>query len=262
MVAELVARLLPRHVCARVTIGESGAGVWRCTAEGSRPVYLKSAPVSARLRLDQEASRLRWMKEHALPVPAVRDCGRIDDTEFLLLEEVPGLAASEPHWTSRLPEAIAALGAALARLHCTSIVDCPFDQRIASQVDAARQRVAAGLVREDDFDNVRGGRTAVDLFEELLSTVPADEDLVFTHGDFCLPNIILDSGTNDEVEIAGLVDCGRAGIADRHQDIALAVRSIAYNFGDTWVVPFLESYGLQQPHEEKLRFFTLLDEFF
>lgn len=92
--------------------------------------------------------------------------------------------------------------------------------------------------------------------------MPTDEDLVFTHGDFCLPNIILDRGTNGDVRIAGLVDCGRAGIADRYQDIALAVRSIVYNFGDIWVAPFLESYGLPQPHEEKLRFFTLLDEFF
>ena len=259
---EVVARLLPRHACDRVTTGESGAEVWRCAIEGSPPVYLKEAPISAGLELDQEATRLQWMKEHDLPVPTVRDGGRIDSTDFLLLEEVPGLAASEPHWTSRLPEAIAALGAGLARVHRTSISDCPFDQRIASQIAAARQRVAAGLVREDDFDEVRAGRSAVDLFEELLSTVPADEDLVFTHGDFCLPNIILDRATNGEVQIAGLVDCGRAGIADRYQDIALAVRSIVYNFGDIWVASFLASYGLQQPHEEKLRFYTLLDEFF
>ena len=257
-----MARLLPRHTCERVTIGESGAGVWRCAIEGSPPVYLKAAPLGARLHLDQEAGRLRWMKERDLPVPAVRDCGRIGSTEFLLLEQVPGLAASESQWASRLPEAIAAIGAGLARVHRTSISDCPFDQRIASQIAAARQRVTAGLVREDDFDDIRAGRSTADLFEELLSTVPADEDLVFTHGDFCLPNIILDRGTDGDVWIAGLVDCGRAGIADRYQDVALAVRSIVYNFGDMWVAPFLGSYGLPKPQEEKLRFFTLLDEFF
>lgn len=101
--AELVARLLPRHVCTRVTIGESGAGVWRCTIEGSLPVYLKAGPISAGLELDEEASRLRWMKERGLPVSAVRDCGRIEGTEFLLLEEVPGLVASEPRAYRRGP---------------------------------------------------------------------------------------------------------------------------------------------------------------
>ncbi|MFN2567489.1 MAG: APH(3') family aminoglycoside O-phosphotransferase [Gemmatimonadaceae bacterium] len=260
--AEVVARLLPRHAFERVTIGESGAGVWRCTSDGSPPVYLKAAPSSAGLQLDGEADRLRWMKERDLPVPAVRDYGRIGSTEFLLLEEVSVLAASEPEWTSCLPEAITALGAGLALLHRTSTVDCPFDQRVARQIDAARHRVAAGRVREDDFDAIRAGRRATDLLDELLSTIPADEDLVFTHGDFCLPNIILGRGANGEVQITGLVDCGRAGIADRHQDLALAVRSIIHNFGGPWVAPFLQAYGLARPQEEKLRFFTLLDEFF
>jgi aminoglycoside phosphotransferase len=254
--SELVARLLPRHALNRVTIGESGAGVWRCTMNGASPVYLKVASVHGDYRLDQEADRLRWMKERKLPVPAVNDYGRIGTTEYLLLEEVPGTAASDPQWTLTLPEVISALGGGLALLHQTKTDDCPFDQRIARQIDAARNRVAGGRVREDDFDEIRAGRRATDLLGELLSTIPASEDLVFTHGDFCLPNIILNRGPSGEVDVAGLVDCGRAGVADRHQDLALAVRSIIHNFGSNWVAPFLRAYGLPHPEDEKLRFFT------
>jgi aminoglycoside phosphotransferase len=260
--AVIVARLLPHHTFECITLGESGAGVWRCTTAGSSPLYLKAAPLSAGLQLDQEAERLRWMKEQDLPVPAVSSYGHVAGTEFLLLEEVPGRPASDPEWMSCLPEVVAALGVGLALLHQMSTVGCPFDQRIARQIDAARRRVAAGRVREDDFDAIRAGRRATHLLDELLATRPADEDLVFTHGDFCLPNIILDRGATGQVQIAGLIDCGRAGIADRHQDLALAVRSIVHNFGDACVRPFLEAYGLPQPNEEKLRFYTLLDEFF
>jgi aminoglycoside phosphotransferase len=258
----LVARLLPGHAVERVTIGESGAGVWRCTMEGASPVYLKVASVDRDNQLDQEADRLRWMKEHDLPVPAVHDYGRIGTTEYLLLAEVRGTVASDSQWTLVLPDVISALGGGLALLHQTRVDDCPFDQRIARQIDAARNRVAAGRVREDDFDEIRAGRRATDLLDELLSTVPASEDVVFTHGDFCLPNIILNRGPAGEVDIAGLIDCGRAGLADRHQDLALALRSIIHNFGSNWVAPFLRAYGLPNPEEEKLRFFTLLDEFF
>jgi aminoglycoside phosphotransferase len=64
------------------------------------------------------------------------------------------------------------------------------------------------------------------------------------------------------VYIAGLVDCGRSGIADRHQDLALAMRSITHNFGREWVSTFLEAYGMRHPSVEKLSLFALLDEFF
>jgi aminoglycoside phosphotransferase len=258
---ELAVKLIGR-VFEPISLGESGASVWRCTMERSTPLYLKVASIAADLRLDGEADRLRWMKGHGLPVPAVTEYGSLVDTEYLILEEAAGLAASDPAWATFLPEVVHAIGAGLSVLHGTSVVACPFDHRIARQIEEARLRMAAGRVREDDFDEIRAGRRATDLFAELLSSIPSNEDLVFTHGDFCLPNIILRRSPGGVVEIAGLIDCGRSGIADRHQDLALAVRSITYNFGGNWVEPFLEAYGLPHPHSEKLRFFTLLDEFF
>jgi aminoglycoside phosphotransferase len=123
------------------------------------------------------------------------------------------------------------LGHSLARLHRTSIVDCPFDQRVALQIVQARRRIDANRVATHEFDEIRVGREPEDLFHELIASVPMREDLVLTHGDFCLPNIILKRGRDGCVEVAGLIDCGRAGIADRHQDLALAIRSIQGNWG-------------------------------
>ncbi len=48
---ELVAQLAGRSFEA-VTLGESGAGVWRCTAEHTAPLYLKAAPIAAELYLE------------------------------------------------------------------------------------------------------------------------------------------------------------------------------------------------------------------
>lgn len=245
-----------------INLGESGASVWRCSMEGAPTLYLKTAALTADLRLDEEAERLRWMKEHDLPVPTVREYGHTDNAEYLLLDEVPGAPASDPAWRRYLPEVVTALGAALARLHRTPIAECPFDQRLARQIDEACRRVAAGRVREDDFDEERAGRRATDLLTELLATTPDGEDLVVTHGDFCLSNVLLDRAADGTVRVSGLVDCGRAGVADRHQDLALAVRSITRDFGRGWVRPFLRAYGLPRPQPERLRFYALLDEFF
>ncbi len=91
--------------------------------------------------------------------------------------------------------------------------------------------------------------------------VPTQEDLVFVHGDFCLPNVLLEPA-GEGLTMTGLVDCGRAGIGDRHQDLALAMRSLTYNFDADTIAPFLNAYGGPPVDSRILEFFTILDEFF
>ncbi len=76
------------------------------------------------------------------------------------------------------------------------------------------------------------------------------------HGDYCLPNIVL-----QDWRLIGFVDWGRAGVADRYQDIALTVRSVGSNFGSEWVDVLFEACGVE-PDYAKVRFYMLLDEFF
>jgi kanamycin kinase/aminoglycoside 3'-phosphotransferase-2 len=259
--SELIAPLAGYDV-APCRLGESGATVWYCTAQGLPARYLKVASLGAELRLDEEAERLRWMHDRGVSVPTVLGYDRTGDAEYLLLSEQSGLPASDSVWLPALPEMIDALGQSLVDLHRTSITDCPFDQGVALQIVEARRRIDTKRVATYELDEIRAGHEPEDLFRELLASFPVSEDLVFTHGDFCLPNIILRRGGDGRVEVAGLVDCGRAGVADRYQDIALAIRSIEGNFGEEWVLPFLHAYGLQRADEEKVHFYLLLDEFF
>ena len=123
----------------------------------------------------------------------------------------------------------------------------------------AYRNLVLGAVDTDDFDVERLGRSAESLFEELLTTRPASEDLVFTHGDNCVANVLIDPTT---LRLSGFIDWSRASIADHYQDLALAARSTAYNFGEQWVAEFFRAYGIQEPDEAKVSFYKLLDEFF
>ena len=61
----------------------------------------------------------------------------------------------------------------------------------------------------------------------------------FIHGDFCLPNVMLDNG-----EFSSFIDVGLAGIGDRHIDIYWVLWSLNYNLGtDKYTDYFLELYG-------------------
>jgi aminoglycoside 3'-phosphotransferase-2 len=132
-----------------------------------------------------------------------------------------------------------------------------FDQTVATQITRARQWFATGLVDETDFDEERLGRTAQELLTDVDAWQPTDEARGLTHGDPCLPNVMFDAGT-----FIGFVDCGRVGVADPYQDLALAARSIASNLGREWLSVFFKHYGISDPDERKLAFYRLLDEFF
>ena len=114
----------------------------------------------------------------------------------------------------------------------------------------------AGLVDEDDFDEEHRNCRAETLFEGLESDIPEHEELVMTHGDACLSNLLADCRG-----FSGFVDCARLGVAGRHQDLSLTMRDIAHNLGEVWLPVFLRHYGISA-NEEKNALLRLLDEFF
>ena len=249
--------LISNGLWTQITTGKSLAEVWLVEGPDAKRRYLKidSRPESS---LKEEMEKFSWAREH-IQVPDVIAYEEHDACEYLLLSEVSGYPASHPTFADRIPELIGLFTKGLQQLHSIDISSCPFDERIKSRTEAARQRMMLGLVDESDFDECRRGRSATDLFEELLSTMPSEDELVFTHGDYCLPNIIV----NPELkQINGFIDVGRAGIAARYQDLALASRSLALNFGEGWSDTLFSMYGLTAFDRSKLEFYQLLDEFF
>lgn len=262
-----IARQLADGVWETVTIGASGTQVYRITWPDApiarSAAYLKIAPrTTAPLwlanELRAEERRLRWL-EGRLPAPRVLAYAEDQTAAYLLLSEVPGVMSCESAFAADPVKLTRLLAEGLRLIHQTPIADCPFDARVDSKIAEAGRRVQAGEVDAADFDADHLGRTAADLFATLLATRPANEDVVFTHGDYCLPNVLIDSAQR---HIAGFIDWGRAGIADRYQDIALATRSLTYNFGPGLERLLWQAYGLDAPDHDKIAFYRLLDEFF
>ena len=240
----------------RITTGKSMADTFRLDRDRRTPLYLKVSPMRLRRDLLQEKERTEWLRGR-LPVPEVlvyeTDCRN----EYMVLSALPGLDASNLGGDRPDDSLVRLLAVGLRSIHDLRIEECPFDMSLDRVIQEAGRNLADGMVDDADFDDERLGRSAVEVFEELMSRSRPEEDLVFTHGDYCLPNVMIYGE-----EVSGFLDWGRAGIADRYKDIALVVRSLEYNIGTDRRAMFFEAYGLSSPDADKIEYYKLLDEFF
>lgn len=249
---------LAGYAWVRDTVGESGGTVVRLHAgTGGPDLFLKHGQGPIADDIVAEMVRLRWLAGR-IPVPAVEYFSRTRDETWLLTTALPGktayrVLADEPGLG---PAVVDALAAFLRRLHAISASDCPFNSDADRRLADARARMDAGLVDEDDFDEERRGWQAGQVWEAMETLLPLAPDPVVTHGDFALDNLLIHDG-----EVAGCIDTGRVGVADRYQDLAIAWHGLG-EFGATLQNRFLQQYGIPDPDRRKLQFHLMLDEFF
>lgn len=237
-----------------ITVGKSGALVWRITLGDGNSVYLKSEPLHPLAELPGEIERLNWLTRMGFKAPRVIDAEQTSDQIWLLMSAVPGKDLT--HAVDDPETFIRAYAQGLKRLHALDTTSCAFDHSIEARLIEGERRVAAGLVDESDFDTDHVGWTAQQVLDWLKANIPSEGARIVTHGDPSAPNILAQDG-----RFSGMVDCGRMGVADVWQDLAIACRSIRYNVGEAYLAPFLALYGAEW-NEQKYRFFNTLDELF
>lgn len=247
-----IQRLLKNAAWQPISIGCSGNDVFRITLPNHSAYCLKRAPRSVDAELHAEKARLEWLQGR-LPVPMVEAFIVDDQHTYLLLSAVSGVMACDRMFMNNISNLVHAVADGLQMIHELHYLQCPFEQRTEQQLAHAQQRVAQGLV---DHSDISSGRNPCDVLADLIAHQPTHEELVFTHGDASLPNILIDPKT---IEVTGFIDVGCAGIADRYQDLALTARSLAYNFGPGHESLLWKAYGLSHVDQNKIWFYQQMD---
>lgn len=237
-----------------ITVGKSGASIWRIALNDGNAVFLKSEALHPLAELPGEIERLNWLTRMGFKAPRVIDAEQSSDRLWLLMSAVPGQDLT--HYTDRPQDMVRAYAQGLKRMHALDPASCPFDHSLEIRLADAKARLDAGLVDKSDFDTEHKGWTAQEVFDWLLANRPDEGPRIVTHGDASAPNILAQDG-----RFSGMVDCGRLGVADVWQDLTIACRSIAYNVGEEHVADFLATYGTPWD-EAKYRFYNALDEMF
>jgi aminoglycoside phosphotransferase len=207
----------------RITLGKSGDLVVR-----SGGVYLKIAGPGemAEQRVRREADALAWLSSR-VRVPDLLWRGEVEGRGALVTTALPGLPLSDVA-PGEAAEALAEGALALAALHglaqSTCPETCPGDGSVAALLAEGRRAAAAGRVDVEDFDPEHRGWTAEQLIAAIEADLPPEADLVPTHGDASLPNLVWSRASG-----VGFVDVGRLGPGDPWRDFALFLRSAGRN---------------------------------
>jgi aminoglycoside phosphotransferase len=230
----------------------SPTNVYRVTTPGNPTLFLKAGR-----DLGPERERLLWL-EGKLPVPGVAAYSTLENQEYLLLKEVPGLPADDEKWDADIAGLVQILAKEVHTIHSVPKTGCPFDASLETMMSKAEKVVRERLIHSCDLSEAYRHRSIDDLFDNLLHLYPENEHIVFTHGDLCLPNILIQGGVS-----VGFVDLGAAGLSDPHRDLALIARSIRSNLGEKWRRFFFDAYGHygHEVDERKIEFYSLLDQF-
>jgi aminoglycoside 3'-phosphotransferase III len=261
--AELDAHL-SSYTYTKDRIGCSSAGVFRYE-HNSDVMYLKVAEVSDEIR--RERDLMVWLKGK-MPVPDVLYYGEQDGYAFLLMTKADGFmtcdcprdaVGEQDKVHEPIAQTVNLLADALTMLQAVDIQDCPFENTLDLKLKSALYNIEHDLVDMDDFEDGNDFASPMELYKWLAEN-RLPEELCFTHGDFCLPNIFINGKA-----VTGFIDVGRGGIADKWQDIALCVRSLGYNLRhkeQQEYIDMLFTYLGIQPDEAKIRYYILLDELF
>lgn len=214
-----------------------------------------------------ELEMMHWMRNR-LPVPEIL-CHEVEGgLSFLLMSRVSGMMSCDLELINEPERLIDILCEGLKLLWTVDISNCPCDASLDHHLAAAEYNVRNGLVDLDNVEPETFGENGFKDPEDLLQWLKANrpkEDLVLSHGDYCLPNVFA-----NKKGVSGFIDLGRAGIADRYRDIAICYRSLTSNlhgsYGDHPPVEFdaellFERLGIE-PNWEKIRYYILMDELF
>lgn len=171
------------------------------------------------------------------------------DRDYMLTERVRGEDCTDSRYLSdpkRLCELYAEL---LYELHRCDFKDCPVQNRIESYSALAFENYHTGNYDKDSFPDSFGYASAEEAMDVIKKYGSALKNDTLIHGDYCLPNVMLDNW-----KFSAFIDVGNGGVGDKHIDLFWGVWTLWYNlktheYGDR----FLDAYGRQNFDRDMLR---------
>lgn len=197
---------------------------------GTEAAFLK---ISRKGTLEREYKMTEFLHRHSAAPKAIA-YESDSDHDYLFTEAVRGEDGTARLHIDNPGKLARVFGEYLKMLHSLPTEDCPYHNRTAELLeDAADRGINLSGLNEFNYSAV---------------------DNVIIHGDYCLPNIIMDNFL-----FKGFIDLGYGGVGDRHYDISWGIWTLHYNLKtDNYSDLFLDAYGRKDIDAAGLSYFTAL----
>ena len=251
-------------------IGEEAYTIDSIGQSGSQVICMKDMVLKIEGQCeesDNEHKMMEWL-DGKIPVPRILCLEKKDNVNHLLMSKIEGKMLCDTQYLENPKGLVRLLAEGLRMLWDVNVSECPYHNGVDNKIKLAQVRVQNN---DCDMDNVErdtygkdGFANPAQLLEWLIENKP-EEELVLSHGDYCLPNIFAKNN-----KISGFIDLGRSGIADKYQDIALCYRSLKDNMEGAYGGKRYENFNPELlfeeldivPNWDKIKYYILMDELF
>lgn len=214
--------------------------------------YIKSSSQS----LKKEAELNRWFNKKGL-APQVFEYFTQDGTDWLVTQKAKGEDCTY-HMYLADPKRLCDTTAQLLRtLHETDFSGCPITDRMTEYTSLAEKNHNDGTYDLSLLSGEWSYSTVDDAWKTAQSGKHLLKNEVLLHGDYCLPNIMLENW-----KFSSFIDVGNGGIGDRHVDLFWGVWTLFFNLGThIYTDRFLDAYGRDKADKEKLKIIAAFEIF-
>ncbi len=177
------------------------------------------------------------------------------ERDILLTRALPGEDCIHKTYLDNPKRLCDLLATQLRQLHELDFSDCPVQDRLGEYFALAEKNYITDNYSKEHFPDSFGYASGDEAWKVLSEGRGFLKNEVLLHGDYCMPNIMLDNW-----RFSGFIDLGGAGVGDRHIDLFWGRWSLGFNLRNSPGVNipalqerFFDAYGRDKIDDEKLK---------
>jgi len=169
----------------------------------------------------REAEIIKWLYGK-INVPEIEFYENYQGNSSVIMTELKGIMLEECNLSPNIY--VKYLVKALLEIQSIDVKNCPFISNVEYRLNELKYLIENNLIDNDctnwEESTKKELNSSEDIYKWLCNNKPNKEELVFSHGDLCGSNVLLNDNNLE------YIDFGRAGIADKWYDIAFCVNEI------------------------------------